>query len=373
MSVIWTAPLALIGLALVALPIAVHLLARHQVRTLHFPSLRFLRETQLASFRRRTIQDVALLACRVAIIATAAAALAGPILETAARTAGYAGRTSRAVVVNGSLSADARARISEGAFRSATIERSVLADGVADALRWLEEQPRSSREIVIAGSLRRDGVGPGVLEMIPPDVGVRFEQAAADGSPDLAFAILERRDGVLRRVERTAKLAADGTEVTQGPVVPVRQDLVSIRSAPRDARVADAALRAALSAGIPWRDFDRRIVLLWEGADESAVGGAELIRMPVPSPMSSAADAVHAVLAAAGRPEWVEPVTIPLQQLQAWSRPSGPPSPTAPIADEGDRRWLWAAALVLLAGEWWLRRGRSNAATVARSTEARVA
>ena len=76
--VIWTTPAALIGLALIALPIAVHLLVRQHVRTLPFPSLRFLRETQLAAFRRRSIQDAALLACRVAIVGLAAAALAGP-------------------------------------------------------------------------------------------------------------------------------------------------------------------------------------------------------------------------------------------------------------------------------------------------------
>ncbi len=98
MSIAWMAPAALLGLALIALPIAIHLLVRQHARTLAFPSLRFLRETQLAAFRRRRIEDAALLACRAAIIALAAVALAGPVLQTAARTAGYAGRTSRAVV-----------------------------------------------------------------------------------------------------------------------------------------------------------------------------------------------------------------------------------------------------------------------------------
>ena len=74
MSVNWITPAALIGLLLVALPIVVHLLARHQARMLAYPSLRFLQETQLAALRRRSIQDAALLACRVAIIAIAAIA-----------------------------------------------------------------------------------------------------------------------------------------------------------------------------------------------------------------------------------------------------------------------------------------------------------
>jgi hypothetical protein len=72
MSIAWIAPAALLGLAAIALPIAIHLLVRQHARTLAYPSLRFLRETQLAAFRRRTIQDAALLFCRVAIIALAA-------------------------------------------------------------------------------------------------------------------------------------------------------------------------------------------------------------------------------------------------------------------------------------------------------------
>ena len=41
---------------LVVLPIAVHLLVRQHSRTQLYPSLRFLRETQLAAFRRRKVE-----------------------------------------------------------------------------------------------------------------------------------------------------------------------------------------------------------------------------------------------------------------------------------------------------------------------------
>ena len=83
MSITWITPVALAGFALIALPIAIHLLVRQQTRQLAYPSLRFLRETALAAFRRRAIQDAALLACRVAIVAAAVMALAGPVLHTA--------------------------------------------------------------------------------------------------------------------------------------------------------------------------------------------------------------------------------------------------------------------------------------------------
>ena len=54
--------------------------ARARVSVAALPS-----ETQLAALRRRSIQDAALLMCRIAIIAIAALALAGPVLQTPAQ------------------------------------------------------------------------------------------------------------------------------------------------------------------------------------------------------------------------------------------------------------------------------------------------
>ena len=48
------------------------------------------------------------------------------------------------------------------------------------------------------------------------------------------------------------------------------------------------------------------------------------------------------------------------EQLSSWSRTPGPPAINAPLADEGDRRWLWGTVLVLLAVEAWLRRRREG-------------
>src|SRR4051812_45222213 len=123
MSIAWMAPAALIGLALVTLPIAIHLLVRQHARRLAYPSLRFVRETQLAAQRYRNPQDVALLACRIAIVVAAALALAGPILQSRSRAAGYAQRMSRAVVAVDRADDRAIATIASGAFRTATFKR----------------------------------------------------------------------------------------------------------------------------------------------------------------------------------------------------------------------------------------------------------
>jgi hypothetical protein len=376
-SLAWIAPAAFIGLALIALPVAVHLLVRQHARELAYPSLRFLRETQLAAFRRRTLQDAALLACRAGIVAAAAIALAGPVLQTPARTAGDANRTSRAIVTIGGADQPI-ATLMDGAFAAATFTRMNAADALADAVRWLDAQPRSAREIVIAGALRRGSIEPADLAAVPPAVGIRFEQTAADGAAHVPVSILARRDSTIVRVDRVARLTAEATGVTDGSASPVAADIVTITARPVDTPLADGALRAALNVGVPWRDFERRVAIVWDGADEFAIAaqlaGAHVIRMPVPAPPSSAADAVLTALTRIGRPDWVEPMVIPQQQLDSWSRRPGAPSLDAPFADEGDRRWLWGVALVLLGVEWWLRRGlESRTAVTEPAQETRVA
>ncbi|MBM3750374.1 MAG: hypothetical protein FJW21_04220, partial [Acidimicrobiia bacterium] len=78
----WLAPLALIGVVSVALPVLVHWLARHEADRQVFPTVRFLPRTPPTSVRRHRLTDVGLLALRAGIVAAAAAALAQPALVT---------------------------------------------------------------------------------------------------------------------------------------------------------------------------------------------------------------------------------------------------------------------------------------------------
>lgn len=376
MAIAWIAPAALLGVALIALPIAIHLLVRQHARTLAFPSLRFLRETQLAAFRRRTIQDAALLLCRVAIIALAAVALAGPVLQLASRTAGYAGRTSRAIV---SIDATDNVAVDAGTFASSTFERATIKDALTDAIRWLDRQPPSSREIVIRGTLRRGAITDADLATVPQAIGIRFEPVTGTSLNDVTWPVLTRRNDSLVRLDRALHFETDATRIADGAITPVPDSLITIVARDADLPLAQAALRAALDAGAAWSDFDRRVLVAWEGAEASATTGAapgtQIIRMPVPSPPSSAADAVLASLEALSpRRDRLEPVIITPEQLSAWSRPPGPPPPSATLIDEGDRRWVWGAVLALLAIETWMRRSRSAVTDVAADvSEARVA
>ncbi|MFA5909319.1 MAG: BatA domain-containing protein [Vicinamibacterales bacterium] len=381
MAILWLVPAALFGLALAALPIAIHLLVRQQSRRVDFPSLRFLRQSQLAAFRRRTIQDALLLTCRVAIITATVAALAGPVFQTAARSASQAQRVARAVVLEPGAPIADGGDASRGAFVSQAFVRQDLADAVADGQRWLSEQPPAARELVFVGAFRRGQITPHLLQGVAVATGIRFVSTPSVRAPrELLVPVLTVRDGGFAIETRQLRLDDDATSVTDGAVSRVSDDMVRIVAAPADQPLADAALRAALGAGIRWSNPSTRVLVVWTGADESAVqrvqGGAAVIRMERPAPVAAAASAVADAVSrvASASLEAFEPVHVSDEDLRSWSRPPGAPPADARPVDEGDRRWFWLLALALLALEHWLRRASvRQREAVEPPVEARVA
>jgi len=379
MSVFWLAPAVLLGLALVVVPIAIHLLVRQQGRRLDYPSLRFLRSSQLAAFRRRSIQDALLLMCRVVVIATAVMALAGPVLQTRARSAGYSSRVARAVIVEPGAESSAADAVGD-AFVSQSFSRAEVADAIADATRWLSEQPPAAREIVFVGAFRRGSLTPADLAAVQAPVGVRFVPAPAVEPPrDLALPVLRARTGTLVIERQQVRLTDDETRVSGGAATSMAAGAVRVVAAPADQALADAALRAVLATGLRWSDAATPVLVVWNGADEALVqrslNGATAIRMDRPIPVSAAAtlvrDAIERVTATPT--DALEPIKISAEYLQSWSRLPGPAPADGNPVDEGDRRWLWGLALVLLTAEYALRRTARSQAVIEPIAEARVA
>jgi hypothetical protein len=355
-AISWLNAAAFAGLALVALPIAIHLLVRRQTRTLLYPSLRFLRETAVAAFRRQRIQDAALLACRVAIVAAAVAALAAPLVVTSSRTASYARRLARAVVLVEAGAVDAYPALAADTFRAARFQRTAAADALADAVRWLGDQPPAAREIVLAGVWRRGSVTVGDLDVVPTTVGIRFEPADPPRSEEpVMTSLLTRRDGTLARIDRDTRFSADATTINDAAIVPVPSNRIRIAAEAKDEPLAGAALAAALEAGVPWTRDDRSVVLMWPGADAPDTAGADVVDVQRPASPAHAASAIVNALEPRASTLFVEPVLIPRDHLDEWSRAPGPPPLDAPLADERDGRWFWAFALALMAVEHWLR------------------
>lgn len=77
-------PWFLLGLAFLAVPVALHLMNREIPRRLVFPSTRFLRRAQLPPEGRRRLRDILLLLLRLAALAAAVLAFARPALRRAA-------------------------------------------------------------------------------------------------------------------------------------------------------------------------------------------------------------------------------------------------------------------------------------------------
>jgi hypothetical protein len=380
MSMVWLVPAALFGLVVVAIPIAIHLLVRQQSRRVAYPSLRFVQPSALAAFRRRTIQDALLLVCRAAILVAAVLALAGPVLQNSSRAVNQAGRVARAVVVVPGTTPAALESAAAGAFVLRAFARPELVDAIASANTWLAEQPPAGREIVFAGALRRDSLTLADLSTIPSTTGIRFMSAEpAPSARDVVVTVLRAEAGGLVFEDRPVHLDDDQTRVSAGVSTPAPADMIRVVAAPADQALADAALRAAVGAGLRWARRDQKVLVVWEGAvqgaEQTLADGVSVVRMGRPVVAASSASAIaSAVEQVTASPMGVlEPVRISDEQLKAWSRsPGGVPADARPV-DEGDRRWLWALALGLLGVEHVLRRAVKPATTAEAAVEARVA
>ena len=129
-------PLTLLGLALVALPVAIHLLVRKRARRIDFPSLRFMRETPSFKLHPRRIRQPLLLALRAAAIVLLVLGLARPLFTLSK------GNPSaiRFILMDSSLSMNARGRTYAAREQARTIisklsagERAAVIEFAADA------------------------------------------------------------------------------------------------------------------------------------------------------------------------------------------------------------------------------------------------
>jgi hypothetical protein len=177
---IWLNPIALFALAAVAAPILIHILIQRRAERVPFPTLRFLKPTRLAAIRRHLLDDLPLLAVRVALLVAAAVALAGPLLVTSARKQSWDRRIVRATVIAPNVARPFQGRDggaeSPAPHQEQTFESATLADGIRRAILWLDQAPPGRREIVIASPFPIGSISAAALAAIPPDVGVRFER-----------------------------------------------------------------------------------------------------------------------------------------------------------------------------------------------------
>jgi hypothetical protein len=392
-SLLWLTPAAWIGIGLVAVPVLIHLLARRHSRRVVFPSLRFLAAMPSSALSRRTVTDWPLLIVRVLIVTAAVAALASPVVVSSARRAEWDSRVARAVVltddaVDVKRLADEAARDS---FVSASFLESTLPDAIRRAADWLVVQPPASRELVIIGDIREGAITARDLDMLAPQVGIRFVPAARDEAAQRMSARSVSDDGA-------GQTAAFDVEVTPNPAGTLVRYLPAPGGSPRvrviasapEQPLADALLRAVLRDGVVFEAETDRAVTFRFGTPPArddvpmsppdsgwmrAVlekhpdvrggqsGNTLVVWTAVPLSDTRAASLLASVVRSSFEPDFDrgEPRRTGAATLARWSRASGGSPADAKPADEGDRRWVWGLALLLLGLEHAVRRRRRDA------------
>jgi hypothetical protein len=174
-------PLALLGLGLAALPIAIHLLRRRDLRRRTLPTVALLRRAERRAARRVRLVDLLLLLARMALLAALVIAAAGPTC-TAERRFGTDGPGALAIVLDDSASMGRRLPGGGTAWSAALRE-------ARQALAALP--PGSQSALILAGAPARVAVG---LE----DGTGAVERALAGLDDDLSSG---RGDGIARAID----------------------------------------------------------------------------------------------------------------------------------------------------------------------------
>jgi len=366
----WLAPLALIGVVSVALPVLVHWLARHEADRQVFPTVRFLPRTPPTSVRRHRLTDVGLLALRAGIVAAAAAALAQPALVTSPAPGG---RPARAIVVDTSASMTrAAAGVVDAAVETARADGDALvviraADvraGLAQAGAWLRTQPGVG-EVVVISDFQVGAIVEADFDALPASAGRRLMRVGVTGAvpaPPGAGTVQVHGAAAAEAAARavvSSEAISDEIDSELDPSI-----VIAFEGAPEYAALKAAAepintpamyQLAAQVAGI-------------QMSSEAIFGkiASELIVLPpLPPDSVEAAALIARALRAAAAPAVTlaerEPDVLPAETVSAWER-----EPRADLAPAGGApwplgRWGWALVLALLAVEIWVRRSRPPA------------
>jgi Aerotolerance regulator N-terminal/von Willebrand factor type A domain len=279
------APLELIGLSLLALPVLIHLLVRRRARRLDFPTLRFLRETPSFRLYPRHVREPLLLLLRIIALLLLVLGFARPFISFNARPLGL-----RVILIDASLSMRARGRAEAARDQARSIinkpgatervsiiafssDASVLAEATADRdqlARALEDYEPACGEAVYsvglaaAATLLRQEAATGTtqIDLISDFQASSLMAQGSELSGELDTGVRVVTYAVGTQIERNAFLTdatlakgERGLELSATEIVSDREG----QSASRRKWTLDAS-RGAL-ADVEWRtDSDGQIV-----------------------------------------------------------------------------------------------------------------
>lgn len=187
------APLFLVGLAALAIPVVIHLIQRERKQVVAFPSLMFVRRIPYQSVRRRQIRHWALLILRLTALALIVAAFARPFLRRSDLGAG-GGAGAREVVIlldqSYSMAYGDRWDRARAAARDA-----VSALGPSDRATLVLFASRA--EVVLRSTADHDRLLSALSTAEPTAGATRFAPALQVAGSILAESGLPRREAIL--------------------------------------------------------------------------------------------------------------------------------------------------------------------------------
>ena len=274
-------PLFLLGALSVAVPIVLHLFRRRNDPVVPFSALRFLQAAPIEQARRRRLQDLLLLALRVAALLLLALGFARPYLQTAADASGVG---VRVIAVDTSASMGDATRFA----RARALAEDALAAAPADELVAVM-RVAGTAEVLMEPSLDR-GAARTTLSQVEPGAGpTRYHAAVAR-----AFDTIGTRRG---RIVLVTDLQSSGWGAADAIALPdrVQLEVHDVGPLPPNAGIAAVdrvpdGLRVGLSSTGAARDVE--VTLTRDGA---AIG-----RQRVALPADGTAEAVFGDVPASG-------------------------------------------------------------------------
>lgn len=358
----WGVPVALAGVALLALPILIHLMGLGRARTRQFPSLRFLEGSRLVPSRRTRVHDAMLLFVRLMVLVAAVVALARPLVPDGAAVAAGSGlavaiivdtsaSVQRATLPGGGASDGARGdesgntrgaaapatadSVASGATTRLTIFTADPAAEIPGAAAWLRLQA-GDRELVLISDFQVGSVAADDFASVPPTVAIRtvriplqvpmndagdvetvFEQGAAsvlaratvsDGRTQVAWVARPGAATGTPRAGQTIRLAAPGDE----SMVELARLASRVIGRPAD----DAGAFAIVYPGAPGRaDLVRNGTApreIWQGDAVRLLQGDSLLAFAANEATPTTADSLPAGAAIIARARTGEPIVAAL-------------------------------------------------------------
>jgi hypothetical protein len=292
------APLFLLGLVALAVPVLVHLTQRQQARVVAFPSLMFVKRIPFETTRRRRLRDLLLLAMRALALVLVVVAFARPFWPQPPEVLAAEGARELVLLVDRSYSLRA-----DGQWARVQAAVSAALDEVRPGDRVSLVSFADRAELLVRASLDMDEVRAAAAALRPGDGATAYGGALKVAAGVLAESPLPRREAVLVSDFQQIGWSPEGLfRLPPGaafrPVVIPASDAANVAVAPltieRQVRadaperlVVTGTARRRAGAGAPARvamtlEVDGRAVqtdtLSFEGRDVATVVFAPVVR-----------------------------------------------------------------------------------------------